>query len=753
MIKITKIYIVTINTLLATLFTGVSYCGLHQWQELQGIYNGSLSWGDYNSDGLLDLAVCGQTKDEDVVTKIYKNMGKPDYELQEVQTLTGIQTGGFAWGDYDNDGDLDLAICGNSGSGEKIYITKVYRNDNGIFRDSGLNLEGFAMGSLCWADIDNDGDLDLIIVGHRKAIPHKVIKIYKNDSNGNLSTGDEISATSEANFSLGDYDNDGDLDIVLCGYDVSLNIITKLYENNKGFFSESSQSFTGVRRGAIAWADYDNDSDLDFAVVGTTDAKGGVNYGILEVYRNDGPKFDVGFSTNGLVNYSSLAWGDYDNDGKIDLAAMGEVSASSPVARVLRIYRNNSSPGITDFSLEFTTDGVRQGNLAWADVDKDGDLDLAFCGIAVDTETFSGENYILRVYRNDEADNGNANTLPEAPEDSTFNTAFNNETNELTLYWGYGSDDKTSKEGLYYNFMVGSESGAEDIVSGRYGTPLLGNFLSRCSTTTVNGYRFKYTIKISSPSAYYWRVQTIDTGLGRSWKSGSAEALIEAGWSEEHVYEDTTSPKGLPLAPIDEGDYTYSQDITFYFNKGTANDPETGIHGCYLEVGTSPGANDVFSEEIGDVWKESSPSYKVSNVESGKTYYARIRAKHGYTGTSPTGDAPYNGDYTDWSESSDGIQVVEPLSVNNNLIHPGTSDDTVGISYFLIEEERVVLKIYDLKGRLIKTFLNNETKPIGSYTEYWKAKDNDGWTVGSGVYIVYFRIGDVEKKEKVVVVK
>jgi hypothetical protein len=80
-----------------------------------------------------------------------------------------------AWGDYDNDGDLDLVMTGYKDS---VRFTKVYRNDSGTFVDSGAAILGVA-GRAVWGDYDNDGDLDLLLTGYTGS--SYVSKVLRNE--------------------------------------------------------------------------------------------------------------------------------------------------------------------------------------------------------------------------------------------------------------------------------------------------------------------------------------------------------------------------------------------------------------------------------------------------------------------------------------------------------------------------------------------------------------------------------------------
>jgi len=90
--------------------------------------------------------------------------------------LTGAYRGAAAWGDYDNDGDLDLLLTGFMNPG---LISKIYRNNGGSFNDIGAGLPSVQNGAVAWGDYDNDGDLDLLLTGDTGSAP--ISKVYRND--------------------------------------------------------------------------------------------------------------------------------------------------------------------------------------------------------------------------------------------------------------------------------------------------------------------------------------------------------------------------------------------------------------------------------------------------------------------------------------------------------------------------------------------------------------------------------------------
>lgn len=132
-------------------------------------YNSVHAWGDYDGDGLLDLAY-GRINDnyggQRIYTTLYRNNG--NFSFTEIDAgLKGIYDGSLAWADFDNDGRLDLALAGYPEDSWTSKTTRLYRQvAQGVFRDTGANLAPAALGSLAWADMDGDGDADLLVTGH-----------------------------------------------------------------------------------------------------------------------------------------------------------------------------------------------------------------------------------------------------------------------------------------------------------------------------------------------------------------------------------------------------------------------------------------------------------------------------------------------------------------------------------------------------------------------------------------------------------
>ena len=293
--------------------------------SLDEVKYSSVAFGDYDNDGDLDIFITGMKSSGARISKFYKNDGSGTFTEDTGSFLEGVRYGSVAFGDYDNDGDLDILITGNNSS--SIRISKLYKNDgSGFFtEDTGSSLEGVYRSSVAFSDYDNDGDLDILITGNKSG--GRISKLYKNNGSGIFTedTNSSLAGVEYSSTAFGDYDNDGDLDILIAGLNSSGARISKLYKNNgSGIFTEdTNSSLAGVEYGSVAFGDYNNDGDLDILITGAGASAGGDRNSKL--YKNDGSGIfteDTGSPLTG-VYYSATAFGDYDNDGDLDILITG----------------------------------------------------------------------------------------------------------------------------------------------------------------------------------------------------------------------------------------------------------------------------------------------------------------------------------------------------------------------------------------------------------------------------------------------
>ncbi len=284
-------------------------------------------WVDYDNDGDKDFfvtSIIGQNK-------LYRNDGAMSFT--DVTNSSGIflsdlPTYGAAFGDIDNDGDLDLML---SNRGDTLETRNyLYRNDSGTFVDitisAGILMEGELSFCAAFFDYDNDGDQDIYIANDKYSYMNR---LYKNNGD---ETFDDVSISSGAGIildamstTIGDYNADGWFDI----YVTNTRLGNELLQNNGDGTFTNQASTTGTEFLSTGWGavffDADNDSNLDLYVSGSFD---GSDPDLLPsaFYHNNGSNVfsiptGVGFETDTRISYSN-AIGDINNDGKPDLVIM-----------------------------------------------------------------------------------------------------------------------------------------------------------------------------------------------------------------------------------------------------------------------------------------------------------------------------------------------------------------------------------------------------------------------------------------------
>jgi FG-GAP-like repeat len=460
------------------------------------------AWGDYDNDGDLDLVLGGQMNTGNNVfanfMKLYRNEG--GIFADSGAALPGIIGGAAEWGDYDNDGDVDLLVVGS-------YLLRIYRNDGGSLVDSGVGLDGMESAAAAWGDYDNDGDLDFVVGGW--AFGRFITAIYRNNHGAFVDSGIVLPGVVRGSFAWGDYDNDGDLDLFMMGYAGNAILITRIYRNDGGTFADSAAALPMIQDGSGAWGDYDNDGDLDLLLTGDRQYEL-----IARVYRNDQGQFvNIGAVLPGIVGLGR--WVDYDNDGDLDL----HLSGTNYTSLINDLYRNdNGNFAAVNAGLPSYT---RAGSV-WGDYDDDGRLDLATL------DRLPDDSYVDRVYHNN---TDVVNMAPSVPSGLTAST----DAAAATLSWDAASDDHTLQQGLAYNLRVGTAPGGTDVVApmalagGKRQVVQIGN----------TNLRRSWTIRHLTPGqTYYWSIQAVDTAY-----AGSA-------FAEEHSFvAGADTPIPTPTAP------------------------------------------------------------------------------------------------------------------------------------------------------------------------------------------------------------
>ena len=358
------------------------------------------AWGDYNNDGFIDLFVANVGADGSSPARqfLYHNNTNGTFALVTNGPVATVQSPGrgAAWGDYDNDGNLDLFL-GNLDAPNKLFHNKgagsFEENSAPSFVSDVISAPG-----MTWVDYDTDGYLDLF----RTALFDSLQRLHHNNHDGTFTQIKQgaflTSPGTYISSAWGDYNNDGRPDLFLPNVVEADALPNYLYQN------DGSGKFTRVgarvldgnfNSTAAVWGDYDNDGDLDLFVACAFNAGQESRPNLF--YRNDGngtftsitslpandPEYEGGAS-------HGCNWGDYDNDGWLDLFVANNVGQND------FLYHNNGNGTFTKItSGSLVNDAASSWAAAWGDYDNDGFLDLF-------VSTPVGENLL---YRN----NGNSN--------------------------------------------------------------------------------------------------------------------------------------------------------------------------------------------------------------------------------------------------------------------------------------------------------------------------------------------------------
>lgn len=331
----------------------------------------SNAWGDYDNDGDLDLVVSFKTGD----VRLYNNqLGG----FTNVGPVLGLPTGGkerrsIAWGDYDGDGYLDLYI-GSNRQGNELFHNDRSQGFTEVTGELGVGIDRVSTRQISWIDFDNNGTLDLFVAD--RVGPN----VLFSNINGEFVDVSEQLGLDDSRATVGacwfDYDQDGLLDLFLANQGTGKDA---MYHNEGGQFVDRAAEL-GMEGGPrqrgdggvdCTVGDFNNDGHFDLFVA---------TYGINKLYQNTGEggfnEVSGSLGIEGNDHMVGASWGDYDNDGWLDLFAAGyhdDEGLRSPHDRLF----HNGKESFNEISLEGTVLNGADHGVQWADFDGDGDLDIS----------------------------------------------------------------------------------------------------------------------------------------------------------------------------------------------------------------------------------------------------------------------------------------------------------------------------------------------------------------------------------------
>ena len=538
---------------------------------LPGAYQSFVTWGDYDNDGRMDFLLSGITNigSYNYSSIVWHNTGNGFTN----STATLYAEFASAWGDYNNDGLLDVlndyyGLDQNTGNGFSYFY---------------VGLPQSYYGSVAWGDYDNDGRSDVALTGYSYTpdfFPTTNFGVlWRNTKDGLVFIQGGPPATFYGSVAWADYDGDGRQDILITGLAPTGGFppyqpITQIWRNTGNGFTNINAGLPGVAYGTAVWGDFDNDGRPDILLMGATNlyfpetfelflgpfelpdgstvVSGEPTGFITQIWRNTGNGFtNINAGLPG-VWAGSAAWGDYDNDGRLDILLTGATDGFSvtnsylgsdfvsafPTNFISQVWQDTGG-GFADANAGLP--GVAYGSAAWGDYDGDGRLDILLTGATAEDINGNVTAAITGIWRNNTPA---YNTPPAAP----TGLAATLSGNSVTFSWNAASDAQTPASGLSYNLRVGTTPGGGDLVSpmadgsGQRRVVQAGNAQQNLSQTITG-------LPLGQP--IYWSVQAIDTAF-----AGSAFAP-EQTFTFNTVL---TPPNGVPVPGDTNGDGIVDQN-------------------------------------------------------------------------------------------------------------------------------------------------------------------------------------------------
>ncbi len=458
--------------------------------DLPQLENTTLEWGDFDSDGDLDLLLCGQTDlpsdSQRYTINVCVNRDGQFDTVMEV--YSGSYPRAATWGDFDSDGDLDILPTMQVEADTEGGV--IYRNDGGSFAEAGKidnSLTSYL--DAAWGDLDSDGDLDVAVLKNIPGSSNNALDLYYNSDTGTLTAGDSF-ITSSATVNMADVDADGDLDLVTDRMTAYINGFAAFTGPHSVDMPTSDTPYSDT-----VWMDWNNDGTPDaagFSLAGDTDN--------LECLTADGAGKSYGLFGN--QEDAAVALGDLDNDGMVDVVSTGKMSTDGDRDKPYYTGYNATLVACRDadggfWQTELLLPGVTNGDIAIGDYDSDGDMDIVIAGEYENSGT-------LKLYRNDGTVSGCDYTI------------------DFSSRIGSPIPAEYIPAGLSYNMRVGTALGSEDVMAGNSD---LGTGERRIVARGNVDSNTSWMLRGLTPGqTYYYAVQTVDG------------AYVGSAWSQEQSF-------------------------------------------------------------------------------------------------------------------------------------------------------------------------------------------------------------------------
>ncbi|MBO6523498.1 MAG: T9SS type A sorting domain-containing protein [Balneolaceae bacterium] len=771
---------------------------------LIGLDSGGISWGDVDNDGDLDLIQTGFNDDPSPQRKtiLYGNNNGSFSPLVNPVDGTGdfLGTDDFNpnWVDYDHDGDQDIFYVDEATGDLEKGVLYTNNGDNTFTRnltpvDGVSNFEGHREADAVWGDYNNDGYIDLYVQG-ASGFQGINSTLYKNNGDGTFSLvkrGEDpttfFSGTRLGANDFVDYDADGDLDLFYTGETRGNSRRGDLYANNgDDTFSfvanigAGFRGFIGVLGSGASWGDYDGDGDSDMVYGGFASTSR-----IVKLYSYQGLNdFDELFNpvdgTDPFEGISARAaiFGDYDGDGDLDVLTAG---TRSDFTGVVNLYENTSNhtntvptaptnlqfkrtPTGVEFSWDMPTDDatpslglnyeIRVGTtpggkeimapLSITSGPNEGSRLIPYRGAIQGTSTnlmLSNGTYYWSVQAIDAGHNGSAFAAEQMIEVTDFvvppPNAFvllspENGTDTLSqtparFIWQKTSDPFDHADSLWYTFELSDDS----------------LFTNKLDSAFQKGDTSYATSLQLNPGGYFWRVSATNSSDSTTWGSDSDITPFTFKIKEPFV---PTPPSGFELlSPADQTDTLTSTPALFVWQKATDENESSENLVYTFELSDQSD----FSNKLDSASVTGDTTYTTSAALFTGAYFWRVSATNSL-------------ELTSWGSGSDAnpfaFTIVEmvsneqdeelPLRFSLEQNYPNPFNPGTNIEFSLASSSSVTLEVFNILGTKVATLIDGAQMNAGSHYSRFDAS-----ALASGIYLYRLEAGSFIQTRKMMLIK
>ena len=486
---------------------------------LPALGNSQIQWADFNNDGFKDVLILGTDNSGGIIFELYSNNQDDTFSALGLP-IGALKNSSFSIHDFNDDNRLDIFYTGKDDSENiKNYLLI---NDGTGFTVLNDIVGQYYRAKILSLDINLDGQVDLIISGYNES----------NTIRQSVWIQDDLSFTESTDYTLpdialgilvaADFNNDGIIDFLTSGENSSAQFETHIYLINKdaSLTEKIFSPISNILISDIKAQDFSGDGLTDFVFYGID---GSFN-SVQKWYKQDGSTYTEINNIIDVESNASIDMLDLDNDGDKDFAVSGLTSSGNYTTQ---IYDNDGSG---NFSLngEVLT-GASSGNINIVDFNNDSKNDLYVSGYSdVDPDNaiinYLSENSIAAT-----------NASPSIP----ANPASIVSPNEVNFSWDKSTDDLSSSNEIKYALTLGSSTGNFDLMSPLSLNNGVDPLMAEVSLSTQN----QYYLRNLTEGEYFWKVRAIDAGAESSAFSSEESFIIcdspDLGADQQICFQDT----------------------------------------------------------------------------------------------------------------------------------------------------------------------------------------------------------------------